>query len=295
MTLVACRAVTVRGLTGIDCLVGAGEVVGLVGPRGAGKSTLLTVLAGTRRVRRGAVSVVGLRPPRAARLGLVGWAPDPPVVPREVTGVEWLRYRAAQRVRSAAERERRVRDAMALAGLDVLAGRPVAGYPRGALQRLGVAAAAVGCPPVLLLDEPFAGLDVGEAEALRAGLARLAAAGAGLLVASHDLTALERLATRVLVLGGGRLLADVSTARLLKERVAELSLNGSALRAATWLLARFRGSVRTGDGVAVPLVDGLTVEQVLTACRHQRIPVAGSRVRYRALEDLLMAVGGGAR
>jgi ABC-type multidrug transport system ATPase subunit len=153
-----------------------------------------------------------------------------------------------------------------------------------------VAAASLGDRRLLLLDEPLAGLDPDAAAHLRAGFARLAAEGRALVIVSNDLHGIERLATRTLVLAGGRLVADLATARLLGERVAELSLNGGALRAAGWLLARFSGAMRTGDGVAVPLVDGLTVEQVLTACRSQRIPVAASRVRYRLLEDLLQEV-----
>jgi hypothetical protein len=81
----------------------------------------------------------------------------------------------------------------------------------------------------------------------------------------------------------------LAVSQLINERVAELSLSGSALTGVDQLLERFPGSVRTGDGVAVPLTDGLTAEKLLTICRSLRIAVAASRTRYRALEDILVA------
>lgn len=286
MTVLVFDRASGRRLREVSVTVSAGELIGVVGPRRGGKSELLELAAGVRPVGAGSVRLldqpVGVRTRR-----LAGWAPDPPVALPELTAVEWLRYRAAHLSDGAADRDRRVRDALALVGLDGAPECLLRSWPRPALQRLGLAAAAVGDPPVLLLDEPLAGLDPHAATEVRAALARLAAAGRAIAIASHDLGALERLATRVLVLVEGRLVADIPTARLLGERVAEVALNGGGLRAAGWLLARFPGAARTGEGVAIPLQDGLTVEQVLAACRSQRIVVAGSRVRYRALEDLL--------
>jgi hypothetical protein len=82
--------------------------------------------------------------------------------------------------------------------------------------------------------------------------------------------------------------ADVSIAELMGERVAELVLSGGSLAAAGRLQVRFRGAMRTGRGIDVPLRHGLSLEAVLAACREARVPVAESRVRYRALEDILM-------
>jgi hypothetical protein len=90
------------------------------------------------------------------------------------------------------------------------------------------------------------------------------------------------------VLWRGRILADLAMGTLLKERVLELSLNGNSLGRVPWLLARFPGATRTGDGVAVPLKGEMSPESVLAACRAERIAVGASRVRYRALEDVLL-------
>jgi ABC-type multidrug transport system ATPase subunit len=274
----------------VECSFGAsaGEIIGIVGPNGAGKTTLLRLVAGDLPLSTGEATVDGLPVGTRAARRLVGYAPDPPVIPMELTGVEWLSYLAGQRASSPAGRVAFVRRGIELGGLEEFAGRPVAEYSRGMAQRLGLAAAAMLARRVLLLDEALSGVDPLVARRLRGVVLDVAATGRTVLVASHDLATIERLATRVLVLWRGRVLADVSMAGLLRERMAELSLNGGAIARVKWLLERFRGAFRTGDGVAIPLAGGLTVESILAACRNERIPVAASRVRYRALEDLLV-------
>jgi ABC-2 type transport system ATP-binding protein len=157
------------------------------------------------------------------------------------------------------------------------------------MQRLGLAAAALLGGSLVVLDEVLSGVDPLVSRTMRGRVATLASRGRLVVVASHDLAAVERLATRVLVLCGGALAADVNVAQLLSERVAEISLSGSGLAAVERVVDRFAGAARTGDGLAVPLVGGLTIEQVLTTCRAERVAVAGSRIRYRALEDILLS------
>lgn len=267
----------------------AGEIVGVVGPNGAGKTTLLRVLAGDLALTSGEAFIGGFRAGTRAARRLVGYAPDPPVAPPELSGIEWLTYLASHRASGPAARLTMVRDAVGVGGLEEFAGRQIAVYSRGMAQRLALAAAAmIGCG-VLLLDEVLSGVDPLIAHQLRATIAGLATRGRLILVASHDLATIERLATRVLVLWRGRVVTDVATATLLTERVAELSLNGSGLPRVDWLLDRFPGAVRTGEGVAIPLTGGLTIEAVLAACRTERIAVSASRLRYRVLEDVLLA------
>lgn len=276
-------------LDGVSFQASAGEIVGVVGPAGAGKTTLFRVLSGDLRLDEGNALVGGHRAgTREARL-LVGLASDPPIAPAQLTGLEWLNYLASHRARSPAERTDLVRAAVELGELQEFAGRRTAGYSRGMAQRLELAAAALCARKVVLLDETLSGMDPLVARALRGRIQRLAAEGTLVLLASHDLSTVEQLATRALVLWRGRLAADVAMSSLLAERVAELSLNGGSLASADWLLHRFAGARRTGEGVAVPLLGGLRIEQVLAESHAQRIAVAASRVRYRRLEDILVA------
>lgn len=297
MTLVHAQAVSKSyggrrprpALDGCAFRVEPGEIVGVIGPNGAGKTTLLRLVAGELRPTSGAMVVAGYRAGTREARRAVGYAPDPPLAPPELSGVEWLGYLASQRAGSTADREERVRWAVEFGDLEAFVGRRIATYSRGMGRRLALAAAAVLAPAVLVLDEVLAGVDPLVHRRLREQIAQHARSGVAVLLASHDLAAVERLATRVLVLWGGRIVGDVATAALARERVLELALNGSALADAGRLLARYPGAVRTGGGVAVPLAGGRSVEGVLAACREERLAVAGSRVRYRALEDLLLA------
>ncbi len=272
---------------------GPGEVIALVGPNGAGKTTLLKLIAGQLMLSAGAVTIDGCRAGTRAARRLVGLAPEPPVVPPFLSGRQWLRYLAAHRAQPVGVSGALVSWALDLVELGDVADRRVHGYSRGMRQRLALAGAAILGQRVVLLDETLSGIDPLLLRRLRGRLTSIAEAGRIVLVASHDLAGIERLATRVLVLVGGRIRGDEPTARLARERVAELTLTGGALGGVGRILARYRGAVRTGDGVAVPLTGGISVEQVLATCRQDRIAVTASRVRYRALEDLLVdAVAG---
>jgi ABC-type multidrug transport system ATPase subunit len=297
MTLLEVQAVSHRygsrvALDAVSLSLAPGEIAGLIGPNGAGKTTLLRLVAGDLRADSGSLTIAGHRAGTRTARRLLGYAGDPPVSPPELSALEWLRYLASHRARSPAERVDLVQHAIGLAELGEFAGRRIAGYSRGMAQRLALAAAAVCGPRLVLLDEVLSGADPLVARRLRDGIGRLAAEGRGIVIASHDLATVERLATRVLVLVRGRLVREVAMAALLSERVAELVLPGNGLSYVGALLQRFAGAVRTGAGADIPLTGGLTLEQVLAECRALRIAVAASRVRYRGLEDILLEAAG---
>ena len=269
-----------------------GEIIGVVGPNGAGKTTLLRLIAGEIPPSSGELTVFGHRTGTVAARRAVGFASDPPLAPPELTGAEWLSYLASHRVSSPQERARVVSWASEVAELNGFAGRRIGTLSRGMTQRLALAAAVATKSLVLVLDETLSGVDPLVHRRLRHQIASLASSGRLVIIASHDLATLERLATRVLVLSRGKIRADVRTTELVSERVAELTLSGSVLASVDGVLLRFSGAVRTGQGIAVPLKGGTSVEQVLATCRQHRIPVAASRVRYRALEDILISAVG---
>ncbi|HLK12759.1 MAG TPA: heme ABC exporter ATP-binding protein CcmA [Candidatus Binatia bacterium] len=192
-------------LARVDLTVAAGELVVLLGPNGAGKTTLLRVLAGLLRPSGGELLLFGVDVRRGAdavrgRLGYVGH--ESACYP-DLSGAENLAFYAA--LFAVPDARARVDELLAWAGLGAVARRAVRTYSRGMQQRLALARALLHRPALLLLDEPFSGLDPTGAERLAARLAALRAAGCALLLTTHDLARTAPLATRTVVLHRGRI------------------------------------------------------------------------------------------
>ncbi|MEO8570533.1 MAG: ABC transporter ATP-binding protein [Chloroflexota bacterium] len=181
-------------------------VTGLLGPNGAGKSTLLHLMAGLLAPSAGRVLVEGAsawrRPEMYRHLGLV---PERESVPGYLTGREFARLNA--RLQGVADQEAAADRAIATVDLAEAADRPIGTYSKGMRQRAKVAAALVHEPTVLLLDEPFNGMDPRQRLHMMALLRTMAAEGRTILFSSHILEEVERLADSVLVVYAGRLAA----------------------------------------------------------------------------------------
>jgi ABC-2 type transport system ATP-binding protein len=190
---------------GVSLEVRAGELVALLGPNGAGKTTTVEIVEGYRRADAGRVSVLGADPARGgrtlrARVGLMlqGGGIDPRARPRE-TLVQYGRFHA----------EPRDADALLdLVGLRAVARTRYRLLSGGERQRLGLALALVGNPEVLVLDEPTAGMDPEARAATRAIVTAERDAGAAILLTSHDLADVERLADRIVIIDAGRVVAS---------------------------------------------------------------------------------------
>jgi ABC-type multidrug transport system ATPase subunit len=194
-----------KALSHISFECRAGEIVGLLGPNGAGKSTLISILAtllapSTGRVEYGGHGAEAAGAALRARLGLLGH--DLYLYP-ELTARENLLFFA--RLYDVADPRRRVDDALATAALSERGDDQVGGFSRGMRQRLALERALLHHPRLLLLDEPFTGLDQASAAALVARLKGLQQSGHLVLVATHDLEVVEGLLTRVLYLRNGRI------------------------------------------------------------------------------------------
>lgn len=186
----------------------AGEIVGLLGPNGAGKSTLLSILAtllapSTGRVTYGNVTAEAGGADIRRRLGVLGH--DLYLYP-ELTAAENLRFFA--RLYSVEDVERAVADGLEHAALANRADDHVLGFSRGMRQRLALERALLHKPRLLLLDEPFTGLDQASSAALAARLKGLRQQGCLIILATHDLEVAEDIVTRSLFLRGGRLAGD---------------------------------------------------------------------------------------
>jgi heme exporter protein A len=196
-----------RALTRVSLACRSGEVLGLLGPNGAGKSTLLSILAtllapSAGEVRYGTKTAAEAGPALRACLGLLSH--DLHLYP-ELTAAENLRFFA--RLYDVDDVGGRVGAALERAGLAQRRDDVVSGFSRGMRQRLALERALLHDPRLLLLDEPFTGLDDASVAALVARLRELRAAGRILVVVTHDLDVAEQLLDKVAVLKEGRLVA----------------------------------------------------------------------------------------
>ncbi|WP_063059608.1 ABC transporter ATP-binding protein [Nocardia sienata] len=184
-----------------------GSITYLLGPNGAGKTTVMRMIAGLTRTSSGTISVngSGLRDFRKAiteiGFGLGAFARNP-----GHTAAQHLRWQS----RLGGLPTSNVGPVLDRVGLDRVANRPVGEFSYGMLQRLGIAAALLGDPKTLVLDEPANGLDIEGIIWLRELLLGLATEGKCLLVASHNLTEVEITGTRVVIMGKGKVLSDTS-------------------------------------------------------------------------------------
>jgi ABC-2 type transport system ATP-binding protein len=182
-------------------------VTGLLGPNGAGKSTLLHLMSGFLRPSAGEVRIAGApawRRPECHRL--VGFVPEREAVYSFLSGTEFVRFNA--RLQGLPDVDAAVARAIEMVGLEDAQDRPVGTYSKGMRQRIKVAGALVHDPPILLLDEPFNGMDPRQRIAMMALLERMADDGRVVLFSSHILEEVEHLARRVLVIVAGRLAAS---------------------------------------------------------------------------------------
>jgi ABC-2 type transport system ATP-binding protein len=191
-------------LSEVTCSFGPG-VTGLLGPNGAGKTTMMRAIAGMLPPNQGTVRVTGLDP-RAQREAhrVLALVPEDEAVPEALTARQFVRYTAA--LHGVADRAA-PDAALASVALTDVADRRLSGFSKGMRQRAKVAAALVGGPQVLILDEPLNGADPVQRVALIDLFRRLAAEGRTVIVSSHVLHEVERLAERVIVLAHGRIAA----------------------------------------------------------------------------------------
>ena len=204
-------------LSELSCSFGPG-VTGLLGPNGAGKTTLMRAVTGLLSVSAGRVWVAGGDPRRdRAVQGHIGLVPEDEAVPGGLTPRELARYRAA--LHSVADREAPDRW-LAVVGLLDVADRTMDGFSKGMRQRAKVAAALVSNPTVLILDEPLNGADPVQRANLIRLFRQLGDQGRTVLVSSHVLYEVERLAERVMVLVRGRL-AAAGDRRAIRDAMAD--------------------------------------------------------------------------
>lgn len=209
-----------RALAGVSLTVNAGEAVLLVGRNGAGKTTLIRIATGFLDADVGEIRIDGidLGASRAAAQRRFGYLPEHAPAPAELTVRAHLRTRARLKGIAAPDAPAAIDRAMAAAAVEREADRRIGTLSKGFRQRVGLADALLGDPPLLVLDEPTSGMDPIQTKELRDGLVRATAdaKGRAVLVSSHAVADLEALATKIAVLRDGELVAFDTAEALVK-------------------------------------------------------------------------------
>jgi len=271
-----------RALDGMSFTVRPGLVTGFVGPNGAGKSTTMRVILGLDSVEQGTALVEGksyrsLRHP----LSHVGSLLDAAALHPGRSARNHLLWLAHSQGLAA----RRVDQVIEQVGLAPAARRKAGGYSLGMRQRLGIAAALLGDPPILLLDEPFNGMDPQGIVWMRGFLRSLAAQGRAVLVSSHLMGELQDTADHLVVVGRGKAIADAAVPGL----IAAASGNRVAVRTtaapdAMTALAR-AGAVVAATGRDTVTVSGLPPDRVVTLLSASAVPFSEVSAHRATLEE----------
>jgi ABC-2 type transport system ATP-binding protein len=274
-----------RALDGMSFTVTPGNVTGFVGPNGAGKSTTMRVILGLNTADDGR-ALIGGKPYRSLRnpLSHVGSLLDAAALQPSRTARNHLLWLAHSQGLPA----RRVDEVLELAGLASAAKRRAGGFSLGMRQRLGIAAAMLGDPGVLMLDEPFNGLDPEGILWIRGFLRSLAAQGRAVLVSSHLMSELEGAADHLVVVGRGRVIGDTSVAELIAAASGDrVTLRTSDRTRAMTVLAG-AGATVAATGADTLTVSGLPAERVVVLLGEGAVPFSEVSAHRASLEEAYM-------
>lgn len=201
---------------GLDLTVGAGEFYALLGPNGAGKTTILRMVAGLLAPDAGTIEIFGrdVRKEPVAAKRLLAWVSDEPMVYDRLTPLEYLDFVAGLWQVEPDRARARANDLLALLGLTAHADELCGGFSKGMLQKVALAGALIHDPSLIILDEPLTGLDAGSARQVKDVLLEKVSQGVTIIMTTHILEVAERMAQRIGVIAGGRLVAEGTLAEL---------------------------------------------------------------------------------
>lgn len=274
-----------QALDGMTFSVLPGQVTGFVGPNGAGKSTTMRIILGLDAADEG-TALIGGQPYRTLRhpLSQVGALLDAAALQPSRSARNHLLWLAHSQGLSAS----RVREVLAQVGLASVAKRKAGGYSLGMRQRLGIAGALLGDPPILMMDEPFNGMDPEGIVWMRTFLRSLAAQGRAVLVSSHLMGELQDTADHLVVAGRGKVIADTSVASLIRAASGDrVAVRTTARTQAMTVLAHAGATVAVTDA-DILTVSGLPAERIVAALTESGVPFAEVHAHRATLEEAYM-------
>jgi ABC-2 type transport system ATP-binding protein len=262
-----------------------GIVTGFLGPNGAGKTTSMRLILGLDKASAGSVTVNG-RSYRETRAPMqeIGALIDPTAVHPGRSAYHHLLWQA----QAGGLPNSRVDDVLELVGLADVAGKKVGGFSLGMQQRLGIASALLGDPPVLLFDEPVNGLDPEGIQWIRSLMRRFAEEGRTVFISSHLMSEMEQTADHVLVIGRGKLVADLSMAQVIAQSAQShvRIVSQRAHELVPYLEAA--GAVVTNGTPNTLIITGLATSAVGAVAYERGIPLDELSTQKASLETAYM-------
>jgi ABC-2 type transport system ATP-binding protein len=275
----------VLALDGMSFTVAPGQVTGFVGPNGAGKSTTMRVVLGLDAADEG-TALIGGQPYASLRhpLSHVGALLDAAALQPSRSARNHLLWLAHSQGLDA----RRVDEVVAQAGLGSAIRRKAGGFSLGMRQRLGIAAALLGDPPVLMMDEPFNGMDPEGIVWMRGFLRSLAAQGRAVLVSSHLMSELQDTADHLVVVGRGQVIADTTVHNMIATASGgRVTVRTTARAEATTVLAH-AGATIAVTGQDTIIVAGLPAEKIVALLGESGLPFSEVSPHRATLEEAYM-------
>jgi ABC-2 type transport system ATP-binding protein len=295
------RYAEVIAVNDISFQVSNGELFGFLGPNGAGKTTTINMLTGLARLDTGTIRIRGIEcthNPKAAQ-HLVGTVPDESNLYPELTGFENLCFCAALYGMRRKERQTRARELLDTFGLADAAGRKFAGYSKGMKRKLTFAAGIIHHPPILFLDEPTTGIDVGSARQVRQIIAELHRHGTTVFLTTHYIEEAERLCERIAFIVNGRIVQTDRTADLLKpvkgKNVLLLSISNAGANLSEEMASAFpeyQFQSTTSEQVRVESAEPVNVGTLIRFLEERGIQITEARRHLPSLEDIFVQVTG---
>ena len=274
-----------QSLDGMTFRVLPGQVTGFVGPNGAGKSTTMRIILGLDAADAG-TALIGGRPYRTLRhpLSHVGALLDAAALQPSRSARNHLLWLACSQGLTA----RRVDQVIDQAGLRSVIRRRAGGYSLGMRQRLGIAAAMLGDPAILMMDEPFNGMDPEGIVWMRGFLRSLAAEGRAVLVSSHLMSELQDTADHLVVVGRGKVIADTSVAALISAASGDRVSVRTTARTEAMTALTHAGATVAATGPDTLTVSGLTAQRVVTLLGEAAVPFSEVSAHRATLEEAYM-------
>ncbi len=286
---------TTVGLDHLDLAVRRGEVFGYLGPNGAGKTTTLKILTGLLKPTSGRAWLMGEPIDRVESRRSLGFLPEQPYFYDYLTGVEYLEFVARLSGLPGHDATKAAREWFGRVGLGERSRQLLRKYSKGMLQRLGLAAALVHAPKLVILDEPMSGLDPFGRRDVRDLILEQRERGVTVMFSSHILPDVEALCDRVAIVLRGKLERVATVGELVngRARAVEIRVSGSPLVELPVAWQGVLQRTQRPEGAVFTLTDESRLQEVLAHFVQQRIEVRAVTPQRNTLEELFMAAAEG--